>query len=195
MIRWRTLRFVLLGAVLLTGGLALAQDEEEAEQTGDEEGEVDVRRRAALTPEEQVAEGERINTRGTQLSRRLQTMLDEARRERDIILVTCLDDKLTQVNANLRTLVQRLESHRAALDGGDPGRRDHEFTVITVLGQKFDVLEQEANQCLGQDVFETGATRVTSVIDPDVPVEDPAVVPMPAPDPVPYIPPPASPAI
>lgn len=191
MIRSRTVRFVLLGAVLLTGGLALAQDEEE--QASEEEGEVDVRRRAALTPEEQIAEGERINTRGTQLSRRLQTMLDEARRERDIILVTCLDDKLTQVNANLRTLAQRIEQHREAL--ADASRRDHEFTVITVLGQKFDVLEQEANQCLGQDVFETGATRVTSVIDPDVPVEDPGVLPMPAPTPVPYIPPPASPAI
>jgi hypothetical protein len=193
MFRWRTLRFVLLGAVLLGGGLAVAQDE--AEQQSEEEGEVDVRRRAALTPEEQLAEGERIATRGTQLSRRLQTMLDEARRERDIILVTCLDDKLTQVNANLRTLTQRLESHRQAIDGQDPGRRDHEFTVITVLGQKFDVLEQEANQCLGQDVFETGATRVTSVIDPDVPVEDPVVTPVPTPAPVPFIPPPASPSI
>jgi hypothetical protein len=195
MVKWRSLAAVLVALFAVTGGLALAQDEGEDLPPAEEDSEVDVRRRADLSPQEQITESERIETRGTQLSRRVQTMLDEARRERDIIRVTCLNDKLTQINANLRTLTERMTSLREAVDGQDADRRNHEFTVVTVLGQKFDVLEREANQCLGQDIFETGATRITTTIDPGVPFEDPTIVPAPPDLPVPFIPPPASPAI
>jgi hypothetical protein len=44
--------------------------------------------------------------------------------------------------------------------------------VLTVLATKFNTLEQEANQCIGQDIFETGPTEVTTIIDDDVPEED-----------------------
>ncbi len=187
---------VVVAAAMATGGLAFAQtggEEEVAE--GEGEAEVGVVRRADLSPEEQLAEAQRVQNRGTQISRRVQTMLDEARRERDIIRVTCLNDKLTQVNANLRTLEERIGNLQSAVQGQDASRRNHEFTVITVLSQKFNVLEQEANQCLGQDIFETGATRVTTSIDPETPIEDPTVVPEQVPPAVPFIPPPASPSI
>lgn len=188
----------MLAALLFGAGLAVAQDPEPqvgAEGEGEGEAEAEVVRRADLGPEEQLAEAQRTQTRGTQISRRIQTMLDEARRERDIIRVTCLNDKLTQVNANLRTLEERIESLQSAVQSQDPSRRNHEFTVITVLGQKFNVLEQEANQCLGQDLFETGATRVETDIDPESPTEDPTTLPEPVPPAVPFIPPPASPSI
>lgn len=169
-------------------GLAIAQDDA---RTTEEEGELPVRRRAQLTPAEQVAESAQIEERGTQISRRLLSMLDEARRERDIIRVTCLNDKLTQVNAHLRTLQSRRSNLQEAVDTGDESRRNHEYTVITVLGQHFRTLEQEANSCVGQDIFETGSTRVTVEVDPSTPEEDMTIQDPPPPD-SPYIPPPAS---
>ena len=114
-------------------------DEEESE------GEVAARRRAQLSPAEQQAEAGTIEERGTQISRRILSMLDEARRERDIIRVTCLNDKLTQTNAHLRTLGTRVANLTAAVETGDSQRRNHEFTVITILGQHFRTLEGEAN--------------------------------------------------
>ncbi len=179
-------------------GLAIAQDRGEGEGAGEGEGqpgdnaEVPVRQRANLSGPEQIAEGERIDVRGTQISRRVAAMLDEARRERDIIRITCLNDKLTQVNANLRTVEQRITALRDAVRGADDSRRNHEFTVLTVLGQKFTVLEQEANQCVGQDIYETGTTRVITTIDPRTPVEDPNIVPVPPGIGVPFIPTPLS---
>jgi hypothetical protein len=107
--------------------------------------------------------------------------------------VTCLNDKLTQVNANLRTAGARSDSLREAVQMNDDARRNHEFTVMTVLGQKFRTLEQEANQCIGQDIFETGTTRVETTIDPETPEEDPSTVNAFPEIPVPFIPPPASP--
>jgi len=169
-------------------------------QTGAGEGtgrsadsEVGVQRRANLSGAQQLAEAQRVQTRGQQISRRVSSMLDEARREQDIIRVTCLNDKLTQINANNRTLTQRGESLQSAVDSSDSARRNHEYTVITVLSQKFNVLEQESNQCISQDIFETGATQVTTEIDPATPDENPTQLPQVPEIPTPSIPAPISP--
>lgn len=189
----RALLALGLLALLAGGGFAFAQQGEfDAPVDQGEEGEVAVRQREALSPQEQVEEANKIQDRAVQSSRRLQAMLDEARRDGDIIRVTCINDKLTQVNANLRTLQQRVDSLTAAVDGGDANRGGHEYTVITVLAQKFQVLDQEANQCVGQDVFETGATKVETAVDPATPDEDPGVLHEPPEVEAPFIPPPAS---
>jgi hypothetical protein len=147
-----------------------------AQPTDDEEAVVEgtARRRADLTPTEQLAEAQRIQERGQQLSRRVTGMLDEARRENDVMRVTCLDDKLTQINAHLRTLGSRVNALREAVQLGDEGRRNHEYTIIAVLAQNLSELERAANECIGQDLFETGTIQVTTTIDPTVSDVDPS---------------------
>ncbi len=178
-------------------GLAIAQDGAsgggDESSDGSDDGELPVQQRARLTAEQQLEEAQSIEERGTQISRRVLSMLDEARRERDIIRVTCLNDKLTQINAHRRTLESRSRNLQEANTTGDSERRNHEFTVITVLGQHFRTLEQEANACIGQDIFETGTTRVVTTIDPATPEEDLVVLPVDGHQ-VPFIPPPASPS-
>lgn len=187
----RSFRALAVAFALATAGLGFA-----VAQTGDRaepaEGEVSVERTAALTPDQQVAEAQRIQQRAIDLSRRVSVMLDEARQERDIIRVTCINDKLTQVNANLRTVELRVVNLQDAIAAQDTGRRNHEFTVIAVLGQKFVVLDREAAQCIGQDLYETGSTRVTTEIDPNNPDENPTVLPDPVEPVIPFIPPPRS---
>ncbi|MEY4581710.1 MAG: hypothetical protein RL701_6413 [Pseudomonadota bacterium] len=128
------------------------------------DGSVRTTSRAAIpsSPQEQVASAETMVSRGGVLSQRVTQMLDDARREADVIRVTCLNDKLTQINANLRTAQSRLASLQKTVD---LDQRNHEMTVLTVLGQKLQVLDQEANQCVGQDLYETGATKVVTDID------------------------------
>ena len=199
MARRSRVRQYLLAALLIVGsgiGFAVAQENSEGgESTEGEEGTMEVQRRSDLTPAQQLEEAIVIKQRGTALSRRIAGMLDEARREQDIIRVTCVNDKLTQVNANLRTAEQRIESLEAAVESQDRGRANHEYTVIIVLGQKFVVLDREATQCIGQDIFETGATRVDTTIDPDTPNENPVILPTIPPGLIPFLPPPGSPSI
>ena len=188
-----------LVALMVTGALGgigfVAAQDAAGEQGTDAAGEVTARRRADLSPAEQIAEAQRIQERSVALSRRVTSMLDEARREGDVIRVTCLDDKLTQINAHRRTLADRVESLQTATQVGDEGRRNHEFTVITVLDTNLSELERAASECIGQDLYETGNTRVTTTIDPSTPDEDPGNVPeVPGVD-VPFIPPPASPTM
>lgn len=191
MSRFRVAQAFALSIVMFTG-FVVAQDDDASESETEPTEEVDVRRRANLGPAEQREEAARIIQRGEDLSRRVQSMLDEARQERDIIRVTCINDKLTQVNANLRTAQQRAEQLNDAIDANDSGRRNHEFTVMIVLNQKLIVLDREAAQCVGQDIYETGATRVTTEIDPETPEDDPTILPEVEVPVAPYIPPPRS---
>lgn len=118
--------------------------------------------------------------------------LQNAKREKDIILATCLDDKLSQCSANLQNIKRRQASLDEAIAKGDSGAANHESTVIGVLSQKFKMLEQAANQCVGQDLFDAGDTEVREQVDLFAPDENPAVLTE-VPDwPIPFIPPPVS---
>ena len=118
--------------------------------------------------------------------------LQSAKREKDIIRATCLDDKHSQCEANLQNMKRRETALNEAIDQGDIGRANHESTVIGVMSQKFKMLAQAANQCVGQDLFDTGDTETKSEVDLFAPDESPAVVPVSLDWPVPYIPPPVS---
>jgi hypothetical protein len=158
---------VVIGAVIGFGSPVLAQTSGTTgttKTTGTTGAPTSVSTRAgsdaAVKPQssaESSASAETIVARGGNLSQRVAQMLDEARGEADMIRVTCLNDKLTQINANLRTAQSRLATFQKAVDVDE---RNHELTVLTVLGQKLQVLDQESNQCVGQDLFETGPTKI-----------------------------------
>jgi VCBS repeat-containing protein len=110
----------------------------------------------------QLSDAEAVVSRGERLASRITAMVAQAQREKDIIRVNCLDDKLAQVNANIRTAKSRLNRMRSTTD---PQSLMQARTVMMVLGQKFQVLDQESSQCVGQNVFETGSTELDTVID------------------------------
>lgn len=118
--------------------------------------------------------------------------LQGAKREGDIIKATCLDDKLSQCNANLQNLKRRQEALNDAIANGDTAGANHESKVIGVLSQKFKMLAQAANQCVGQDLFDTGDTQTRSEVDLFAPDENPGVVTQAPEWPIPFIPPPIS---
>jgi hypothetical protein len=103
-------------------------------------------------------------------------MLDESRREKDIMRANCVNRKLTEVNANTRNIDQRMRSLRDAAAAGDEARRGHEFTVLTVLSQKLEQLDQEATQCIGQSVYEPGASQIVTTIAQGSPTLNPSVI-------------------
>lgn len=179
------------GGLAVAGGLAFAQASDDDED-GEEQASMQVRRASDLTPADQVAESQRLLGNGQSLSMRVQGMLDQSRREGDVLRVTCLDDKLTQVNAHVRTLGDRVEALQEAVRLADEARRNHEYTVIIVLGQNLVVLDRAASECIGQDMYETGTTRVVTTIDPNTPDINPTDLVIVGSEGIPFIPSPAS---
>jgi len=140
--------------------------------------EIDVKAQANMSASDQQAQADAIVRRGNQLAERLSRMLDEARREKDILRANCVNRKLTEVNANVRNVGERARALKDASQVSDDSRRNHEYTVLTVLSQKLDTLNQEAAQCLGESVFEPGASQVVTTIPNNVIVAtDPTTTP------------------
>ena len=121
------------------------------------------------------------------------TLVDATLERKELLdAKACLNAKLTETHATERSIEARATAVRESIASGDTSRRNHEYTVLSVLGQNLNRLDQEANQCVGSDVYETGATRVETEIADNTPEEDISDIPDELTLPVPYIPPPAS---
>jgi hypothetical protein len=163
-------------------------------QSGGAEGEIGVQARPTVSAADQLAQAETIQNRAKALATRMTKMLDEARRDKDIMRANCINQKLTEVNATVRNIEQRSKSLSEAAAAGDDGRRNHEYTVLSVLSQRVDSLERDAAQCLGQSLYEPGESQIITTIEEGSPVYDPTLtVAPPAIIPTFVIPPPLSP--
>lgn len=117
---------------------------------------------APMSQSEQIAFARGVATRATGLSRRVSGMLDAARRESDVIRVNCLNDKLGQANASLKSVEARVAELEREVDAD---QRKHKVTLITVIDQRLRKLDDEANQCVGQDSYEQGPAKITVEIN------------------------------
>ena len=137
-------------------------------------GAVDLRiqQRPTLSTSEMTTQVTDYKKRMEEVAKRIQLLIEEARKQKDIIRINCLTDKLVQVKAN-QNIADR--SGQAMADAGARNDRDgafHEFTRITIVNQNVQVLGGEAEACVGEDLSYVGATRV-DVDTEGVPPGDP----------------------
>jgi hypothetical protein len=128
------------------------------------------------TPAEQYVLADGYTTRMQVSSTRVRHMLDNARKEKDVVKTVCLSDKLMQIEVSLKSARERLGSMRGAIARGDADVRNHEFSVLGNLRTRADRLEVEANQCIGEPFpIEKDKTKVTVTIDPNIAPIDPSL--------------------
>lgn len=147
-----------------------------------------------LGSEEQIEEAESILERGQTICERVTGMKDTAQRGGDIILLDCLTPLSAQCTANLTSSNERIGFLREAVTARDAETANHQYGMLVLLEDNFDVLDGEANQCLGEEDFEVGDDRLTVQEPDDLPDEDPTTPAqeVPGSNVVPFIPPPAS---
>lgn len=133
-----------------------------------------------------------VARRADDLGRRVASQLDEARRARDVVRITCLDDKLAQINSVRRQIEHRTDSLLRGRAAADPQLERHAASVLRVLGQRVTDLDRDSLQCLGQEPVRSGQTTVTTIREPSTPEEDAHATRAPRAWPLPTIPPPAS---
>ncbi|HLK88497.1 MAG TPA: hypothetical protein VKZ18_01305 [Polyangia bacterium] len=105
--------------------------------------------------------------------KRIQTLQDEAKRQKDIIRLNCVTDKLVQARVNVNIAEQSMATMQESIARNDEGAETHEFTRLTIVNQKVTVLGAEAENCIGEDLSFVGATRVDVEVDPNIPQYDP----------------------
>ena len=144
------------------------------------EGTVGFQRKTSLTPQEQLAESARHLGRMEQAAAGVRKMLEEARKQRDVVKTLCLNDKLSQIDVAIRSGRDRRTQLTSAVGRNDVELSSHEFTILTVLRQRSEQLVAEANQCIGEEAAFVGDTRTKVTIDPSIPPDE---TPYPATDP------------
>lgn len=144
------------------------------------QGTVGFQRKTSLTPQEQVAEAAKHLGRMEQAGGGVRKMLEEARKQRDVVKTLCLNDKLSQVDVAIRSGRDRRTQLQSAVTRNDSELANHEFTILTVLRQRVEQLVAEANQCIGEEAAFVGDTRTSVTIDPSIPPDE---TPYPSTDP------------
>jgi hypothetical protein len=109
--------------------------------------------------------------------RRVQNMLDGARKEKDTLKITCLDDKLTQIHVNLQGVEERKSALEIAVRGGDSSTANQQFTILKIYISRIQGLMAEAENCIGDSDVVIGETETIVTIDDDITVEDPTETP------------------
>jgi hypothetical protein len=140
---------------------------------------VSVKQRPTLTPEEMINQSREYAKNMADVLKRIQILQDQAKREKDIIRLNCVTDKVVQVRVNISIAEQSMASLQEAVTRADEGERTHEFTRLTIVNQKVQVLGAEAENCIGEDLSFVGATKVDIEIDPNIPQYDPTQPPAP----------------
>jgi hypothetical protein len=143
---------------------------------------VDLTKAASLSAKDSVAQARDYLTKMNNTQKRVISLQDRARKQKDVIKLNCVNDKLIQVNGHLAVSNQSMTALDGAVARGDDGARQHEFIRMTILYQKVVVLGTEAENCIGEDVSYVGQTTVDVEIDPNIPSDDPTQPQLPLPD-------------
>ncbi len=121
------------------------------------------------SPAEQLAQAETLLGKIQGASQTINDQLRIARKERDVVRVLCLNDKLNQVDVALSSAKDRMAALSMAVQRKDADRSRHEFTVLDVLADRVQALVNESSQCVGEETGFIGEAEVSVTIDPNLP--------------------------
>jgi len=142
---------------------------------------------------EMLAQGREYRGQIEAIVLQIQTQVQQAKSDKDVIRLNCLLDKLTQVKVNGNMMDQALQALQDMISRRDEGAALHEYTRVTIINQKVQVLRTEADACVGAETNYVGPTRVFIEVPPGL--QDDVDQPPPAEPPASVVerPPPGSP--
>lgn len=170
-----TLQRFAAGALLISS-TALAQPTSPVgggPAAGSAEVDISVGQKPTLTVDEMISQSRQYQQSMGQVLQRVQALQETARKQKDIIKLNCVSDKLVQAKVNVSIADQATTALQENIAKADEGGRTHEFTRLTIINQKVLVLGAEAENCIGEDLTFVGATRIDVDIDPNIPKDDP----------------------
>jgi len=144
-----------------------AGDEAALGQNGDSAGEKEMTRREKVAwVEDQVGMVQSVYAR-------VESMLEQAKKEKDSIKISCLQDKLTQLEVNLQGVEERRALFEESEARGDAAGTDQQFRMLQIYVSRVQSLMAEAENCVGEGDVVIGESDTVLTIDDDITREDP----------------------
>jgi hypothetical protein len=161
---------ITLWLVLLAAPVALAQTE--ASPTPEQPAPTPAldpalqQQQSTLSGAQMLDQSKEYRKQMDEVSLQIQAQSDKARKDKDIIRLNCLLDKLSQLRVNVSIMDQAIQALQEAISRNDQDAMLHEYTRVTIVNQKAQVLRSEADACIGAETNYIGPTKV-EVESPD----------------------------
>jgi hypothetical protein len=112
----------------------------------------------------------------------MEKIASQARDEKDIVKLDCVNAKLNQAKGLVRISETAAADLHEANARNDDDTSHNAFTKASIAGRKVAQLRQEAEQCIGQLAYYTDdKTHVDVEVPAGLTTTDPTYVPLPAP--------------
>jgi hypothetical protein len=134
-----------------------------------------VGKRRQMSSEERRKEVDRALADMRALLTKAIDLLAAARRDKDIVRLNCVQEKVTALKALLRVGEQASVSIQESVARGDADTADYEFQRVAVARSRSQQMSAEANSCVGVDAVYTGPVSREVEIDPEIPTRDPTL--------------------
>ena len=124
---------------------------------------------------ETVPDSQKAGNSATHLARmkeilsRVLKHLEDAREERDVVKLNCVNEKLTAIKGLLRISEQADVAMQEAVARRNPEVADHEYEKIAIAVSKCEQLFAESEACVGELAVYAGETEVEVVIEGEPP--------------------------
>ena len=146
---------------------------------------------SGLSDQQKLAQADDHLGRMRQVLKQVTGRLEEARTEKDIVRLNCINEKLTQIKGLLKVSEQADIALQESVARRDEAA-DAEFQKIAIARAKVDQLRAESEECMGHLAFAVDEKTTVEVEQPkDLPDQDQTQ--REPPPPVVSRPPPASP--
>jgi len=119
-----------------------------------------IQQNLTISGAEMLAQGREYRQQIESITMQIQAQAAQAKGDKDVIRLNCLLDKLTQVKVNGNMMDQALQTLQECVSRRDEGAGLHEYTRITIINQKVQVLRTEADACVGAETNYVGPTKV-----------------------------------
>lgn len=161
-----------LTALVAVGGLLQAQPLESdpnADSTPDIT--LDMDKEAKLDPKEMLRETDAMINEMQGMLERVVALQQVARKQKDVIRLNCVNDRLIQVKKLLNIAEASRTDMVEAIAAENERERYHQYTKVRITYENVSVLRNEAEGCVGEELIFLGPTTV-EVEKPPI-VDDP----------------------
>jgi hypothetical protein len=135
-----------------------------------------------LSPTEREQRAHRVVEQMQQLAGQVEKLASQARSEKDIVKLNCVNEKLNQVRGLLKVSETAEGDLRESNARREEEQSQHSFTKLGIAQRKAAQLRQDAEQCIGQLAFYNDEkTKVDVELPTGLPSDDPTSVPALAP--------------
>lgn len=158
-------------AIVAAAGILWAQPDGAKDDGAGVDATLPMEKQVKLSPKEMRVTSEKLINEMKNMLERVIAIQQVARKQKDVIRLNCVNDRLLQVKKLLNIAESSRNDLIEAIAADNERERYHQYSKVKISHEKVSVLRDEAEACVGEELIFIGPTQV-DVDKPAIP-DDP----------------------